>query len=134
MQWDVFTNVFIKLWPGDWISQLKRTNRKVDGENEKASNKGNVRYRKVCQFSSNEFWKNIGCLVSAHTFGLGGSKLWEKEEDLKLSGKKRKRRSVRVKIDLYEVCRSYFIYCLLFYFKTILTPFTLPPDFRYLSN
>ena len=49
-------------------------------ENGKVLNKGNVRYRKVCRFSSNELWKNIGCLVSAHTFGLGGSRLWEKEE------------------------------------------------------
>ena len=94
----------------------------------------NGRYQNFWQFSSNGFWKNIGCLVSAPTFGLGGSGLWEKEEDLKLSGKKRNRRSIRVKVDLYEVCRSYFIYCLLFYFKTILTPFFLPPDFRYLSH
>ena len=70
----------------------------------KALNKGNVRYRKFCRFSSNEFCKNIGCLVSAPIFGLGGLRLWEKEEDLKLSVKKRKRRSIRVKVDLYEVC------------------------------
>ena len=123
-----------KLWPGDYIIQLKRMNKKMDEENGKALNKGNVRYQKVCWFSSNEFWKNIGCLVSAPTFGLGGLRLWEKEEDLKLSGKKRKRRSIRVKFDLYKDFRSFFIYCLLFYFKTILTPFPLPPDFRYLSH
>ena len=100
----------------------------------KALNKGNVWYRKFRRFSSNEFWKNVGCLVSAPTFGLGESRLWEKEEELKLSGKKRKRRSIWVKVDLYEVCLSYFIYCLLFYFKIILTLFFLPPDFRYLSH
>ena len=71
---------------------MKRMNRKVDKENRKLFNKGNVWYLKVCRFSSNEFWKNIGCLVSAPTFGLGGSRLWEKEEELKLSRKKRKRR------------------------------------------
>ena len=86
-------------------------------------NKGNVRYRKVRRFYRNEFWKNIGCLVSAPTFGLGGLKLWEKEEDINISGKKRKRHSIRVEVYLYEVCLSYIIYCLLFYFKTILTPF-----------
>ena len=96
--------MLIKLWPGDWINQLKRTNQKVDEDSGKTSNKGNVRYRKVCRFSSNEFWKNIGCLVSAPTFGLGGSRLWEKEEDIKLSGNKSKRLSIRVKVDLYEVC------------------------------
>ena len=47
--------------------------------------KGNVRYRKFRPFSSCEFWKNIGCLVLAPTFGIGGSRLWEKEEEQKLS-------------------------------------------------
>ena len=67
--------MLIKLWPGDWIDQLKRMNRKVDEENVKQGVKGNVRYRKVCRFSSCEFWTNIGCLVSAPTFGLGGLRL-----------------------------------------------------------
>ena len=60
----------------------------------KSSNKGNVRYRKVRSlFRSDEFWKNVGCIVSSPTFGLGGLRLREKEEDINLSGKKRKRRS-----------------------------------------
>ena len=71
--------MLIKIWPGDWIRNLKRINRKVDEDNGKSFNKGNVRYRKVCRFSINEFWKNIGCLVSATTFGHGGLRLWEKE-------------------------------------------------------
>ena len=77
-----FTNllILIKLFPGYWISQLKRMNQKVDEENGKAFNKGNVRYRKFRRFSRKEFWENISCLVSAPTFGLGGSSLWEKEE------------------------------------------------------
>ena len=79
-------------------------------------NKGNVRYLKVRQFSSNEFWKNIGCLVSAPTFGLGGSRMWEKEEGIKIILKKRKRRSIKIKVDFYEVCLSKIIYCLLFLF------------------
>ena len=64
--------MLIKICPGNWISQLKSTNHKVDEENGKALNKGNVRYQKVRRFSSNGFWKNIGCIVSAPTFGLGG--------------------------------------------------------------
>ena len=122
--------ILIKLWTGDWIKQLKMMNKKVDDGNGKALNKGNVRYRKVRRFSGNEFWKNIGCLVSAPTFGLGGSRLWEKEEEIKLSGKKRKRLSIQIKVDFYEVCISYIIYCLLFYFKNILTPFTPPTIFQ----
>ena len=100
-------------------------NEKVDEENGKALGKGNVRYRKIRRFSNNESWENIGCLVPAATFGLGGSRLWEKEEDIKISGKKRKRRSIGIKVYLYEVCLSEIIYYLLFYLKTILTPF--PP-------
>ena len=59
-----YFKMLINLWTGDWISQLKRMNQKVDEENGKVLNKGNLRYRKVCNFSSNEFWKNIVCLVS----------------------------------------------------------------------
>ena len=101
--------MLIKLWPGDWIDQLKRMNQKVYEENGKQRVKYNVRYRKVRRFSSCEFWKNIGCLVSAPTFGLGGSRLWEKEEEQKLSGKKRKRRSIRAKVDLYELCFLFYL-------------------------
>ena len=125
--------MLFNLWPGDFMTRLKVINQNLDEENGKASNKGNVRYRKVHQFSSNKFWKNIGCLVSAPTFGLGGSRLWEKEEGINLILKKSKRRSIRINVDLYEFCISYIIYCLLFYFKTILIPF-FSSDFWYLSH
>ena len=117
--------MLFQLWHSNGKTQLKSTNRKVDEDNGKSLNEGNVRYRKVRWFSRNEFWKNIGCLVSAPTFGIGGSRLWDKEYDIKLSVKKRKIRSIQIKVDLYEVCSSKITYCLLFYFKTILTPF--PP-------
>ena len=71
--------MLIRIWPGYWISNLNGMNQKADEENGKALNRGNVRYQKVCCFSSNEFWKNIGCLVSAPTFGLGESRVWEKK-------------------------------------------------------
>ena len=45
--------ILIKLWPGNWKTQLKSINKKVDEENGKAFGKGNGRYRKVCLFSSN---------------------------------------------------------------------------------
>ena len=50
--------------------------------------------------------------------------LWEKEEELKLSGNNRQRRLIWEKVDLYEVYGSFFMYCLLFYFKIKLTPFS----------
>ena len=92
-------------------------------ENGKSLNKGNVRYRKVRRFYSNEFWNNISCLVSAPTFGIWGSRLWDKEEYIRIIEKKRKRLPIRINFDLYEVCLSEIIYYPLFYFKTILTPF-----------
>ena len=64
--------MLIKQWPGNWKNRLKRMNQKVDEDNGKSLGKDNVWYRKVRRFSSNEFWKNIGCLVSDTTFGLGG--------------------------------------------------------------
>ena len=70
--------MLIKLCSGNWKTQLKRINQKVDEENGKALNKGNAWYQKVCRFFSNGFWESIGCLISAHNFGLGGSRLWEK--------------------------------------------------------
>ena len=85
--------------------------------------KVNIRYRNVCRFSRSEFWKNIGCLVSDPTFGLEELRLWYEEEYIKISEKKSKIRSIRIKIDFYEVCQSEIIHFLLFYFKNILTPF-----------
>ena len=63
--------MLIKIWPGSCKNQLKIMNHKVDEENGKEMVKGNVRYQNVCQFSIYGFWKNIVCLISAPTFGLG---------------------------------------------------------------
>ena len=55
--------MLFKPQPGNWKTWLKRMNHKVDEDNGKVLGKGNVRYRKNRRFSSNDFWKNIGCLV-----------------------------------------------------------------------
>ena len=126
--------MLIKLSPGNWKTQVKRMNHKVDEENGKSLVKGRVQYQNFLRFSSNEIRKNIGCLVSDPTFGLGGSMMWEKEEGIRIIVNKRKRLSIKIKVDFYEVCLSKIIYCLLFYFKTILTPFFCPVRFLlYLS-
>ena len=39
-----YLKMLINLWTGDWISQLKMMNQKVDEENGKVLNKGNLRY------------------------------------------------------------------------------------------
>ena len=95
---------------------------------------GNGQYQKICLFSGNEFLRNIGCLISAPIFGLGGSRPWEKEEDINIIGNKRKRHSIRIKVDYYEACLSKIIYSLLFYFITILITFFVPPDLWYLPH
>ena len=73
---------------------------------------------KVWRFSSNEFWNNIGCLVSAPTFGIGVLRMWEKDKAKTISGKKEKISSIMEKVYLYDVCLYYIIYCLIFYIMT----------------
>ena len=109
--------------PGYRKNQLERMNINVDEYNGKASGLVNVRYQKYQLFSTNEFWNNIGCLVSDPTFILGVTRLWEKEESQKIGLNNRNRRSISMKVDLYGVFLSYIICCLLFYFITILAPF-----------
>ena len=94
----------------------------MDEENGKVVGMLKGKDRKVWRFSSNGFWKNIGRLVLYPTFGIGGSMLWEKEEAQKISRKKIKTPSIRLKFDLYEVCISYFIPCLIYFTMAILPP------------
>ena len=63
---------------GDWGNQLERMNMRVEKDNGESVGTVNGRDRKVLQFLSNEYWRNIGCLVSAHNFGIGRSSLWYK--------------------------------------------------------
>ena len=51
-------------------------------------------------------------VVSFQLLPFGGSNMWEKEEDIKVSVKNTKRHPIWIKVDLYEVCISYIIYCL----------------------
>ena len=43
---------------------------RLDKDNKKSKERGNI--RKMWRFSRNDFWKNIGCTSSAHTFDAGG--------------------------------------------------------------
>ena len=115
------------------MNRLKMMNLKVNEDNGKSLGIVNGCHRKIWRFSSNEFWKNIGCLVSDPNFSLGGLRMWEKQEAIDISVNNRKGRSISIKVDLYEVCISYIIYCLLLYFITILTPF-FSTDLWYLSH
>ena len=74
---------------------------KVEKDNGKALVMANGRAQKLRRFSRNEFWKNIGCLVSDPTLGLVGLRLCEKEESHKIIIKKRNICSIRVKVYFY---------------------------------
>ena len=64
--------MLMKLWPEHWMNQLERMNIIADEDNGKAVGMVNGQAKKFWRFSSNGFWKNIGCLVSDSSFGLGG--------------------------------------------------------------
>ena len=66
----------MKICPGDWKNNSKMMNMKMDEENGKAAGMANGWYQKIHRFSRNEFWNNIGCLVSYTTFGIWGSSMW----------------------------------------------------------
>ena len=68
--------IIMTLWPGDWEDQIDRKNYKVDEDDVRGGTQENGKFRKLRRFSRNEFWKDIGCLLSEPTFGLGGSILW----------------------------------------------------------
>ena len=45
-----YLQILIKIWPGYWIIHLNSMNQKVDEDNGKSLNKGNVRYQKFVGF------------------------------------------------------------------------------------
>ena len=73
-----YLSMLMKIWSGDCKNKLERMNTKVDKYTGKDVIMVNRQACKVRRFSSNEFWKKIGCLVLAPNFGLRGSRLCEK--------------------------------------------------------
>ena len=70
--------MLMNLWHGYWKNQWDSMNMKLYEDNCKAAGMANGKNQKFWRLSSNKFWNNIGCLVSAPTFGLGESRPWEK--------------------------------------------------------
>ena len=68
--------MLMKLWLGDWEEHLDRMNEKVYEENRRGGTQENGRFRNLRLSSREKLWKNIGCLISAPNFGLGGEILW----------------------------------------------------------
>ena len=88
--------------------------------------------KKFVGFPAVNFGRTLFVLFQLLHLVLGVEAVGE-GNDIKISVNNRNRSSIRIKVDLYEVCLSKIIDCLLFYFKTILTPF-FSPDFWYLSH
>ena len=80
--------MLMNICPGDWYNQLERINMRLHEENGRAVEMVKGRDQKVWKCSGNKFWKNICCIISYPTFGLGGSRLWEKCEAQKISTNK----------------------------------------------
>ena len=68
--------MLMKLCPGYYEGQIYMINKKVDKDNGRGETQENGQFWKLRRFSRKKFWKNIGCLLSSPTFGLGGSRLW----------------------------------------------------------
>ena len=64
----------IKLWPGDQEKQTEKMNEAVTMKNRVILNGGEK--RQVKKFTRQEFWKCIGCILSAATYGKKGRNLW----------------------------------------------------------
>ena len=106
-------------------------NNNMEEENGIGGTQENGQFRKLQRFSSDKFWNNVGCLLSASIFGLEGSRIWEK--DTKISGSKGKRSWIQSKVDLYEVCASLFQIVFVFIISILILIF-LPPDLLHISH
>ena len=73
-------------------------------------------------FQGTKVWNNIGCLLSAPTFGLRGLRLYNRDPNIIV--KKRKISLIQLKVDLYEVCASLFQILSYYYYFCTDTSFT----------
>ena len=64
--------MLINIWPGNWNTQFKRTNQKVDEENGKSLGKVNVQYQKVHRFPEMNFGRTLVVLFQLLSLVLGG--------------------------------------------------------------
>ena len=101
----------IKLWPGDWVRHMEKMNEAVCMKNRVSSNGGGK--RQVKKFKRQEFWKCIGCILLAVTYGKKERKLWsEVPKGFGKYGNLTLRRDVRGTTNLYKVCCAH--YCHLY--------------------
>ena len=103
----------IKLWPGDWEKQMEKINEAVTMKNCVTVNGGGK--RQVKKFTRQEFWKCIGCILWAVTYGKKGRNLWsEVSKDVGKHENQKLRRDVSVTTNLQKVCCAlirHFFFC-----------------------
>ena len=92
----------IKLWPGNWEKQMEKMNEAVCMKNRVTLNRRGKRRVKI--FTSQEFWKCIGCILLAVTYGKKGRNLWsEVSKDVGKHENQTLRRDVHGTTDLQKV-------------------------------
>ena len=99
----------IQLWPGYWVRQMEKMNEAVCMKNRVSSNGGGK--RQVKKSKRQEFWKCIGCILSAVNYGKKGRKLWS--EVPKCFGKYENptlQRDVCGTTNLYKVCYAHYLH------------------------
>ena len=81
--------------------------------------------RQVKKFTSQEFWKCIGCILSAVTYGKKGRKIWS--EVSKVFGKYDNltlRRDVCGTTNLHKVCCAHYLHLYIYAFDLIILSYT----------
>ena len=101
------------MWPVYWVKQMAKMNEAVVINNRNTMNGGGKRL--VRPFKSQEFWKCIGCILSAVTYGNKGQNIWSEipKASFRMAPPKI-RRDVFGNTDLCKVCcahyRHFYIY------------------------
>ena len=71
-----YLNHIIQLWSGGWVKQIEKMNEMVGMKNFILMSGINRWLRLVRHFTRQKFWKCIGCIISAVTYGMKVHKIW----------------------------------------------------------
>ena len=104
----------IQLWPGDWVNQMENLNEMVGINHCLLIPGGKKLLRLVRTFRSQEFWKYIGCIPQAVTYGMKRHKLWrELPRTVGKNPQNKLHRYIHENTNLYQVCFDHYrpYYC-----------------------
>jgi hypothetical protein len=85
-----YLELFMILWPGNWVTQLQRLYEAIAKDEKKLKRngrkgKGSKANKPVSQ---DEWWKFIGIIVAAAVTGYGGQRMWETTKSREAMGKR----------------------------------------------